>query len=94
MARRKHPKPEIEAALKYAEEHQWRVETGGSHAWGKMYCPTHDASCGCGEYCITSIWSTPQNPGNHGRQLQHVVDRCVAARQKAATAASENNNDD
>lgn len=36
MARKKHPKSEIEKALGYAEEHGWRVEVGGSHAWGRF----------------------------------------------------------
>lgn len=57
----RHPSPEVEAALRYAESHGWRVEPGGSHAWGRMFCPTNDAICGCSEYCITSIWSTPRN---------------------------------
>jgi hypothetical protein len=39
MARKPHSKPDIEAALRHAEKHGWRVEIGGSHAWGKMYCP-------------------------------------------------------
>ena len=39
MPRRSHPKQEIEDALRYAESHGWRVEVGGSHAWGKIYCP-------------------------------------------------------
>lgn len=76
----RHPKPEVEAALRHAEAHGWRVEPGGSHAWGKMYCPTNDAICGCNEYCITSIWSTPRNAGMHARQLSRLVDRCVEAR--------------
>jgi hypothetical protein len=84
--RSRHPKPEVEAALRHAEAHGWRVEQGGSHAWGKMFCPTNDAICGCGEYCITSVWSTPRSEGNHSRQLMRVVDRCVAARLMAAEA--------
>jgi hypothetical protein len=39
MVRKPHSKPDIEAALRHAEKHGWRVEIGGSHAWGKMYCP-------------------------------------------------------
>lgn len=37
MARKKHSKPEIENALRYAETHGWKVRQGGSHAWGKIY---------------------------------------------------------
>ena len=42
MSRKKHPKPEIEAALKYAEQNGWRIAEGGSHAWGKIYCPDNN----------------------------------------------------
>ncbi len=78
MPRRKHPKHEIEAALRYAEQQGWLVEVGGSHAWGRMYCPYNEPDCRCGEFCITSIWSTPSNAGNHGRQLIRVVNNCSA----------------
>ena len=34
---------EVEAALRHAETHGWRVTVGGAHAWGKIYCPRrHD----------------------------------------------------
>ena len=39
MARKKHSKKEIEEALNYAEKLGWRIQVGGGHAWGKMYCP-------------------------------------------------------
>jgi len=45
MARRKHPKKEIEDALQYSESHGWRIELGGGHAWGKLYCPYNDEEC-------------------------------------------------
>ncbi|ABA59392.1 hypothetical protein [Nitrosococcus oceani] len=77
MPRTRHSKQEIELALQHAEAKGWRIEVGGSHAWGKMYCPANDAGCRCGEFCITSIWSTPRNPSNHARQLRRVVDRCI-----------------
>ena len=76
MPRKKHSKPEIEKALCYAESHNWRVEVGGSHAWGKIYCPYNDKTCRCGEFCITSIWSTPKNAGTHAKQIKRVVDNC------------------
>jgi hypothetical protein len=44
MPRKKHSKPEIEKALCYAEFNHWRVEVGGSHAWGKIYCPYYTNS--------------------------------------------------
>jgi hypothetical protein len=65
MARPSHPKKEVEAALHHAEE---------------CYCPSNLADCRCGEFCITSIWSTPKNPGNHARALLRVVNNCTAHR--------------
>ncbi|KOR31678.1 hypothetical protein TI05_12080 [Achromatium sp. WMS3] len=54
MSRKCHPKKDIESALQHAEANGWRVECGGSHAWGKMYCPYNNKDCRCGEFCITS----------------------------------------
>jgi len=82
MARRPHPKKEIEKSLRYAEAHGWRVEIGGSHAWGKIYCPNNDDECRCGEFCIASVWSTPKNAVNHARQLKRVVDNCTSRKVK------------
>lgn len=79
MKRPVHPKKDIEDALKHAEAHGWRVEVGGSHAWGRLYCPFHDQACRCGEFCIVSIWSTPRNPFSHARQLKRVVDNCTGS---------------
>jgi len=80
MPRKCHPDPEIEAAVAYAEANGWRLKTGNarSHAWGRMYCPNNDADCRCGEFCITSIWSTPKSAANHARQLRRVVDNCTS----------------
>lgn len=88
MSRAKHPKKEVEEALRHAEGHGWRIEIGGSHAWGRMYCPYNDPECRCGEFCITSIWSTPKNAGNHARQLKRVIDNC-ATRKRAAEIDDE-----
>ena len=90
MPRKTHPKPEIEAALKYAEENGWRIEVGGSHAWGKIYCPYNDKNCRCGEFCIASIWSTPKNPGNHGKQIRRVVDKCTIHNQSSNREIEDN----
>ncbi len=76
--RKKHSKKEVEEALQYAEEHGWRIEIGGSHAWGKIYCPKNDRSCRCGEFCISSIWSTPRNAMNHAKQIKRVIDNCTS----------------
>ena len=69
----------IEEALRYAEDLGWRVEKAGSHAhaWGKMFCPHNDPDCRCGEWCVTSIWSTPKVPENHAKQIRRVVDGCI-----------------
>ena len=80
MGRARHPKKEVEEAIRHAEANGWRVEMGGSHAWGRIYCPYNDADCRCGEFCIASVWSTPKNPGNHARQLKRVVDNCTVRR--------------
>ena len=67
---------EIEAALRFAESEKWRIDVGGSHAWGKMFCPFNQETCRCGEFCITSIWSTPRDAENHARALKRVVEKC------------------
>lgn len=78
MARFPHPKKEVEEAIKHAEAQGWRVTVGGNHAWGKMYCPYNDHECRCGEFCMTSVWRTPRNAGNHARALRRIVDNCTA----------------
>lgn len=78
MPRKKHPKKEVEEALIYAEEKGWKVTDNGSHAWGKMKYPFNDAQCRCGEFCITSIWSTPKSPVNHAKQIKRVVNNCTS----------------
>ena len=79
MPRRRHPNRTVEDALGYAEAHGWRVVPSGarSHAWGRMYCPHESLECRCGEFCITSIWSTPRDPEAHARQIRRVVDGCI-----------------
>jgi hypothetical protein len=74
-----HSKKEVEEALQYAESKSWVVEHGGSHCWGKMYCPYNTKECRCGEFCITSIFSTPKNPGNFAKKIRRVVDNCTGA---------------
>lgn len=77
MARRKHPSKEIEAAVAHAEAQGWRVEPARGHAWGRLFCPWNDSDCRCGEFCITSVWSTPKKPTAHARQIRRVVDHCT-----------------
>jgi len=85
-SRAKHPKKEVEEALRYAEEAGSRVSVGGSHAWGKVYCPYDDEECRCGEFCIASVWSTPKNAGNHARQIKRVVDNCTTRKRHLQAA--------
>jgi hypothetical protein len=77
MSRRSHSSPEIEEAVRYAEENGWRVDVGGGHCWGKLYCPYNDERCRGGVFCISSVWSTPRSSGNHARQIKRVVDNCT-----------------
>lgn len=44
---------------------------------GTVAGPACQRRCRCAELCITSIWSTPKNPGNHARALRRVVDNCT-----------------
>ncbi len=76
MKRAKHPTKEIEAALKFAESEKWRVDVGGSHAWGKMFCPFYQEPCRCGVFCITPTLSTPRDAENHARDLKRVIEKC------------------
>ncbi|MCW8840368.1 MAG: hypothetical protein OQK96_05280 [Gammaproteobacteria bacterium] len=80
MTRSKHSKKDVELALQYAEACGWRIEVGGGHAWGKLFCPYNDQECRCGEFCIVSVASTPRNPSTHARQLRRVVDNCARHR--------------
>lgn len=89
MTRPSHPRKEIEAVLRYAEAHGWRIEVGGGHAWGRLYCPYNDENCRCGKFCITSVWSTPKNSGNHANLLKRVVDNCTASEKQLDDAEKE-----
>lgn len=86
MARKSHPNKDVEAAIQYAEASDWKVKEG--EHWGFLYCPYNDDECRCGTRCMAGIWSTPENPGNHARQLRQVVDGCTA-RKAALDAASK-----
>ena len=71
MKRPKHPKPPIEAAVRYAEQLGWRVVLSNGHAWGRLFCPRSSR-----EGCIISVWSTPRVPENHARHIRKAVDSC------------------
>lgn len=68
--RRRHPKKDVEPALRYAEQHGWIVRaTAAGHKWGVMYCTDRVQP-----HCRASIWSTPVNPSTFARQLMRRVD--------------------
>jgi len=69
--RPRHPKPEIERAVQYAEQIGWRVQISNGHAWGRLFCP-HASRMGC----IISVWSTPRSADNHARHIRKQVDKC------------------
>lgn len=94
MARNKHPKREIEDALQAAEAAGWTLKEGKGHAWGILYCPYGNTpDCRCGMFCRTSVWSTPESPANHAKDLLRVVRNCSQrqAAQDAAEARGEDN---
>ncbi|WP_234703033.1 hypothetical protein [Xanthomonas euvesicatoria] len=91
--RKEHPKKEVEQALRHAEQHGWRVESGRAH-WGVMFCPTNDGICGCKDHCMTAIAGTPASPQNHAKKLRSYVDRCAAAQQAAAEARANGDDDE
>ncbi|MEW9679643.1 hypothetical protein [Pseudomonas sp. TE50-2] len=78
MVRPLHPNKEVEQSLTHAEARGWKVTVRGGHCWGRIYCPNNDRECRCGEFCITSVWSTPRNPGTFARQLRRIVDNCTS----------------
>lgn len=81
MVRPRHPKKEIEVALDYAEQHNWRiVKVDRGHAWCRLYCPYNDKECRCGAFCVISVWSTPKVPHDMAERIYHVVDKCNSAK--------------
>jgi hypothetical protein len=70
-SRPRHPKPPVEAAVRYAESLGWRVVMSNGHAWGRLFCPFSSR-----EGCIVSVWSTPKSPENHARHLRKFIDSC------------------
>ncbi|MDE2977517.1 MAG: hypothetical protein OXU63_08345 [Acidobacteriota bacterium] len=70
--RRRHPKKEVEAAVREAEKAGWTVTLNRrGYRWGVMKCGEASRS-GCRE----SIWSTPRDPVNHAKRLRRVIKRC------------------
>jgi hypothetical protein len=69
--RRRHPKKEIEAVLKHAEENGFTVLVGRAH-WGILHCPGTRT-----DHCIPrSISGTPRSPVVHASDLHRYVEKC------------------
>lgn len=78
MARARHPKKDVEAALAEAEAAGWRVTpSSAGHRWGVMRCQAE------GRGCQGSIWSTPRSSVGHARQLRRLIRRCPHGREVA-----------
>lgn len=69
----KHPNKEIQKAIAYAVDKNWRLENTGksAHAWGRLKCPEASRAG-----CIISIWSTPRVAEYHAKQIIRAVDKC------------------
>ena len=83
MSRPRHPKAEIEKAVKYAEQLGWSVKISNGHAWGRLLCPFSSR-----DGCILSVWSTPKNADNHARHIRKVVDACPHTNREASADGS------
>jgi hypothetical protein len=73
MARPRHPKKELEAAVAYAMSHGWTFTKAKAraHVWGTLRCP-HGARGGC----LYRVPSTPRVPMDHARKIRKAVDGC------------------
>jgi hypothetical protein len=79
LSRIRHPKKEVEHALRELEALGWTVEVrGGGHAWGLLKCPANSRECRGGTFCQMTINSTPQNPSSHAAKLRQKALGCMA----------------
>jgi hypothetical protein len=68
--RERHQKPDVEKALRYAEEVGWTVvvkKSKKSHAWGRVVSPV-------GQVKIR-VDGTPSPPGRLAKDVRRAVDR-------------------
>jgi hypothetical protein len=65
--RPRHPKKEVEEAVRYAENKGWQVRMLGH--WGRIFCP-HPCACQFG------VSGTPRDAGNHAKLIVKAVNRC------------------
>jgi hypothetical protein len=68
MARPKHPKPEVEEAVQYAESKNWTLKKMGH--WGRLFCPQADR-----DGCQVGVFGMPRSAGHHARQIKRAIDR-------------------
>jgi hypothetical protein len=73
MARSRHAKKEIEAAVAYAESKGWTFTKASSkaHIWGTLRCPRAGRD-GCSRF----VYSTPRVPRDHADDIRRRVDQC------------------
>jgi hypothetical protein len=64
MPRPRHQNKHVEAAIQKAERDGWRIQFGGSHAWGFLLCKEMSRTD-----CRVTVYSTPRNPESHARQI-------------------------
>jgi len=71
--RPRHPKKEVEDAVRFAESRGWVVTMrGGGHAWGVLRC---GSGSGAG-HCQVWVFSTPSDPGTHAKKIVRQVLDC------------------
>ena len=68
--RPKHPKKDVEEAVRYSEGQGWTFRKMGH--WGWMYCPHPDHA----DRCHVVVNGTPKNASVHARQIKRAIDRC------------------
>jgi hypothetical protein len=71
VGRPRHPKKEVEEAIRYAlDEKAWTLEVrkGKGHAWGVLRCPAGEDK--------VRVWGTPRSPGDHAKQIRQAALRC------------------
>ncbi|WP_145521054.1 hypothetical protein [Yersinia mollaretii] len=68
---RDHPNKHIQAAIDYALSKGWKFRSSNGHAFGRLYCGISEHN-----QHQMSIWSTPKNAENHGKQIYRKVNTC------------------
>jgi hypothetical protein len=79
MARKRHKNKHIEAAIEYALERGWRLETERGH-WGRLLCPCRRRGA-----CIVRVDGTPRNPESHATKIIRKIDACECEPNDEAT---------